>query len=296
MPAAPPSLLAIQIPGQSMSRSIAKLAPIPGYTAYAKCAAGVLESRSPLDYLAGEAITYWAVREHLRGLPSGQVTQIVEVGCGLGYLTFALNRAGYQTTGLDISQCAVHEATIKYGNYYVCADLAQYARLHAGEHDAVVLTEVIEHLADPDRFLRDCIQLLRSNGQLIITTPNRDAWAANVPWETEAPPVHLWWFSKKSLKILAARMGCSLSFIDMKCAPGSHLWRRWYADEIELLSCCPLLDEIGRVAVKPPPPPHTHRKLSARVRDRLRRLYWLPAARLGLAPSPRICAVMYREN
>ena len=33
--------------------------------------------------------------------------KVLDVGCGLGYLTYALNEAGYQATGIDVSSQAI---------------------------------------------------------------------------------------------------------------------------------------------------------------------------------------------
>ena len=39
--------------------------------------------------------------------------------------------------------------------------------------DAVIASEVVEHVANPIQFLQNCSKLLNPGGVLIITTPNR---------------------------------------------------------------------------------------------------------------------------
>jgi SAM-dependent methyltransferase len=264
---------------------------VPGYDRYAKFAAEAARSASPLDYLAGEDLAYWAVRERLRKRGRDAGARILEVGCGLGYLTYALNRHGYNATGLDISENAIKAATERFGNHYVCSDVRQYADSHAGKFDAVVLTEVIEHVSDPGPWLATCLRLLAPGGELIVSTPNREAWANNVPWEVEAPPVHLWWFSRRSFQVMAAKLNCALCFVDLRDAPGARTWHRWSIDEVELLGRCPLLDKNGEVDLKPPPV-LVRRSLQFRVRRRARSAIRGMLGRLRRGPSPRICAVM----
>jgi 2-polyprenyl-6-hydroxyphenyl methylase/3-demethylubiquinone-9 3-methyltransferase len=54
------------------------------------------------------------------------------------------------------------------------ADTAE-ALLAQGEplFDVVLNMEVIEHVADPERFLRDCVKLLKPGGLMIVATLNR---------------------------------------------------------------------------------------------------------------------------
>ena len=42
--------------------------------------------------------------------------------------------------------------------------------------DLIILAEVIEHLYDPDIVLSECYRILKTNGCLLITTPNLLSW------------------------------------------------------------------------------------------------------------------------
>ena len=55
--------------------------------------------------------------------------------------------------------------------------------------DLVVATDIIEHLIDTDRFLQDIQAMIKSEGHVIITTPNLGWWlnrlrllSGKVPW------------------------------------------------------------------------------------------------------------------
>ena len=218
---------------------------IPGYGRYAVYAREILKSEDPLGYLADQEVIYWGVRRRLEQLGKRNI-RILEIGSGLGYLTYALNKAGYHTTGIDISSSAIEKAISTYGaGHYLQADLFAYAQANIEQYDVVILTEVIEHLSDPYPFLRAGLSLLAPGGELLITTPNNAAYASDVVWEVEGPPVHLWWLSTHSFTAMANKIGCSLNFLDLSDFPAADTW---YVEQIPGSPCVskfPILDRNG---------------------------------------------------
>lgn len=189
---------------------------IHGYNRYNKYAEDVLNQKSPLAYLAKSEATYWCVKDYLDKKSGANKQRILEVGCGLGYLTYSLIKAGFNTTGLDISINSVERAKAKYGNYFVCADLESY-KVNV-KYDIIILTEVIEHLPNVYEILNLLNELLAEDGKILITTPNKSSYPENIPWFTDLPPVHLWWFSEKSMLKIADNIGFSVEFTDFsKC-------------------------------------------------------------------------------
>lgn len=185
---------------------------VPGYSRYWDYMEAVKKSKSPLDHLAGEEDIYWSVKKSIQTLCGDKTKKIIEIGSGLGYLTYSLNKAGYNATGLDISETAVNQAQQIFGDYYLCADLFQYAETHAGTFDIVIFTEVIEHVPDPILFVNAILKLLKQGGHAIITTPDKSLFPGDIVWETENPPVHFWWFSEDSLKLIAQKCKAKISF------------------------------------------------------------------------------------
>ena len=184
---------------------------LPGYSRYLKYAEQALNEKDPLKYLAQAEDIYWAIQQYFK---THKPRKILEIGSGHGYLTYALRCKGLDVTGLDISQTAVDAARKKYGDYFVCADLFHYCRSFQGHYDTVILTEVIEHVSDVKSFLKAIDLILQPGGDLVLTTPNRSLYPSDILWETEPPPVHLWWFSEKSLKVFANYLGYRLKLTD----------------------------------------------------------------------------------
>jgi SAM-dependent methyltransferase len=218
---------------------------VPGYSRYWGYMEGVKKSKSPLDYLAEEEDIYWSVKKSIQKLSADKTKKIIEIGSGLGYLTYSLNKAGYTATGLDISQTAVEQARQIFGDYYLCGDLFQYAETHAGTFDIVIFTEVIEHVPDPILFVNAILSLLKHGGHAIITTPDKSLFPGDIVWETENPPVHFWWFSEDSLKLIAQKCRANISFTRF-----SEFYKKKYLS-IDLKKCRnklpmqPVLDSSG---------------------------------------------------
>lgn len=64
-------------------------------------------------------------------------------------------------------------------------------------------------------FLENCIRLLKPNGRILFTTPNKDYFPNDSIWKTDMPPVHTFWFSRSSFNYLAHKYNLNLSFINL---------------------------------------------------------------------------------
>jgi SAM-dependent methyltransferase len=188
---------------------------VPGYSRYWKYAKIIKKVSKPLDYLAESHEDYWSVREALAMYVIDKTSaKILEIGSGLGYLTYSLIEAGYNVTGMDVSQTAVSQAINNFGDHYICADLFEYSKLAAESIDIVILTEVVEHVNNPIEFIKSILKLLKPGGRTIITTPNKSFYPGEVIWASDLPPVHCWWLSEDSMTYIAGKLDVNISFIN----------------------------------------------------------------------------------
>ncbi len=103
--------------------------------------------------------------------------RVLDGGCGGGLVAEALAREGFNVVGLDASLPSLraareHASRNGVSVAYLGGDVQ---RLPFGDEafDAVVLAELIEHVDDPDRLLRDVARVLAPGGLLLFDTPNR---------------------------------------------------------------------------------------------------------------------------
>jgi SAM-dependent methyltransferase len=194
---------------------------LPGYDRYERLRLMLPDSAEPLALLAGGEDVYWGVREALQPLlSSASRPRVLEIGSGMGYLTYALHRQGCDVVGIDHSVEAVQRATSTFGPLYRVAPAESLSSAGLGLFNAVISTEVIEHLQDPVGFVKDAAALLAPGGLLILTTPNRDLYPRDLAWHTDPAPVHLWWFSKTSLRRIAWACRLQPTFIDFSAFRG----------------------------------------------------------------------------
>lgn len=187
----------------------------PGYHRYWELSEDIKRVKDPLEYLTKKEMTYWAASKVIHEYSSTHKDpKILEVGSGLGYLTYAIKTAGFNISGLEISKTAVKIAAEKYGDFYICEDLFEYSKKNEKTYDIVLLTEVIEHVEDITSFISALSNLIKPAGQLIITTPNKSFYPQNTIWVSDLPPVHLWWLSEKSVKFIAGKLNLKVSFVD----------------------------------------------------------------------------------
>ncbi len=141
-------------------------------------------------------------------------SRILENGSGLGYLTYSLNKAGYDCNGIDYSDTATDFANKFFGRKYSQGTIETFSKSNDRKYDIVVATEVIEHVVDPNSFVENSLKVLKSGGKLIFTTPIKDIHPKGTIWETDYAPVHLWWFTEKGIEAIAKNNNASVKFVD----------------------------------------------------------------------------------
>ncbi len=96
--------------------------------------------------------------------------QILEVGCGTGWLAAELAAYG-RVTGLDLSDAAIAVARERYPEVEFRAFDASAAPLPGG-NDLVVASEVLEHVEQQAAFVERLVDAVAPGGFVLLTTPN----------------------------------------------------------------------------------------------------------------------------
>ncbi|MBS1745947.1 MAG: methyltransferase domain-containing protein [Bacteroidetes bacterium] len=103
-----------------------------------------------------------------------KTARILDVGCGNGVISRHLGRYGYNVTGIDVSEKAIEIAKKlnKYNNVRFETKSAEQLVAEGEKYDAIICSEVLEHLSNPDALLEVLNKSLTQNGKLLITVPN----------------------------------------------------------------------------------------------------------------------------
>ncbi len=113
---------------------------------------------------------YGEIRDDILPFVPDQTRDLLEVGCGRGATGAMLKeRLGCRVTGIELNPEAAREAA-SHLDRVVVGDV-EHLELD-GKYDAVVATELFEHLNYPEAFLEKMRDLLRSGGRIVLSTPN----------------------------------------------------------------------------------------------------------------------------
>jgi 2-polyprenyl-6-hydroxyphenyl methylase / 3-demethylubiquinone-9 3-methyltransferase len=103
---------------------------------------------------------------------------LLDVGCGGGLIAEPMRRMGFSVTAIDASSenigtARAHADMVGLEIAYRAATVEQIEAEGAGPFDVVLTMEVIEHVADPEAFVRACSRLVRPGGVMMVATLNR---------------------------------------------------------------------------------------------------------------------------
>jgi SAM-dependent methyltransferase len=116
--------------------------------------------------------------------PAAENAEVLDAGCGVGYGCAILAAGGARrVVGLDRSPEAILNARERAGDVaeFVLGDLGQLP-FEDDAFDLVTCFEAIEHVVDPERTLDELRRVLRPEGVLLISSPNRELFTPGNPF------------------------------------------------------------------------------------------------------------------
>lgn len=115
---------------------------------------------------------------------AGRSIKVIELGCGQGPNIFRLyhewgEKVDLHLYGVDllpknIKYCEIKKTLYKAKNVYFSIGNAEKIDLPESSFDILFCLEVIEHLINPKRALKEFYRILKPEGLAIITTPNKN--------------------------------------------------------------------------------------------------------------------------
>ena len=175
---------------------------------------------------------------------------IVDVGAGFGGLGLVANsKSSFRYVGFEPSESVA--AAARRRGVELRAELFGPDTMPESV-DAVVLDNVIEHVADPIALLRQCRSCLVPRGVLVVIAPNRrDVRRLSPRWRDAnhwIPPEHINYFTAPSLRTALEDLGLTVRPFGF-AALDRHEWRYWPRAALEQVKCYPFgLNMYGTVA------------------------------------------------
>jgi 2-polyprenyl-3-methyl-5-hydroxy-6-metoxy-1,4-benzoquinol methylase len=158
-----------------------------------------------------ERVLHWLRTILKYKIPPGQT---LELGCSHGGFVYALQMAGFQATGLELSPWVVNFAQQTFHIPVLQGEL-ETQNINRASLDAVILMDVLEHLPDPLKTISHCLDLLKPDGILLIQTPcypegkgYEEMLQENHPFlQMLQAPEHIFLFSQSSITRFFQQLG-----------------------------------------------------------------------------------------
>jgi len=159
------------------------------------------------------------------GLISG-AREMAELGCGHGLLQREIEKAyGREVTGFDLNEYALKQNVSQRSKVY-CYDIFRREETLRERFDVIFLFDVLEHIADEDRFVKALIFHLAPKGKLVVNVP-AGQWAYS---SYDKAAGHVRRYSVRTLERVLAASGLALkgwTYWGLPLVPALFLRKFW---------------------------------------------------------------------
>ncbi len=140
---------------------------------------------------------------------------ILEIGCGSGFVLSALKRKGYKKVfGAEPSKKAIALAD-KSLQKNIVPKLFSKSLFPGKKFSCIFILQTLDHVPNPEVFLKDCFAILKPGGYILSYHHNVASWSAN--FLGEKSPIfdieHTYLYSHKTTKLIFEKSGFTVSRI-----------------------------------------------------------------------------------
>lgn len=131
------------------------------------------------------------------GLYNGK---LLDIGAATGFFIAIAKKRGFDVTGIELSDFAARKGR-ENGLNVITGDLLDI-NFEPGSFDIVTMFDVLEHVPDPKKLIKEVSRILKPNGLIIINTPDAESLWAKIlgkRWQLIMPPEHINYFSPQNL-------------------------------------------------------------------------------------------------
>lgn len=151
--------------------------------------------------------------------------KVLDAACGEGYGAALLARSAASVLGIDLSAETVAHAQARYGSdrlRFQQGDVRTLDAVADASIDLVVSFETLEHLAEHDALLATFARVLKPDGLLLVSTPDRRTYTE---LSGEVNPHHVRELYREEFEALLARHFARFRLYGQRVVAHSVLWR-----------------------------------------------------------------------
>lgn len=143
--------------------------------------------------------------KRITGIKSGY---LLDIGSGSGYFLARMKDIGWQVKGIEINEKARETSSSGFGVEVLPPE--QLTLLGDESFDCITFWHVLEHLSNPELFLKNALRLLKPGGFCIVALPNCRSFDTEYYkqyWAAFDVPRHFWHFTPESFSFLSGKAG-----------------------------------------------------------------------------------------
>lgn len=150
--------------------------------------------------------------------------RVLDAACGEGYGAALLAGTAAAVLGVDLSPETIAHARARYGSLpnlsFQVGDVTELPE-GLGRFDLIVSFETLEHVAEQERMLAGFARLLRDDGLLLVSSPERRVYSEKTGYRN---PYHVRELSREELEALLGRHFPAFRLYGQKLLFQSALW------------------------------------------------------------------------
>jgi SAM-dependent methyltransferase len=180
---------------------------------------GEVEKRGYQDYDADKKSVLPEFAYFLERLEKATPARdLLDIGAATGIFIECAIQRGWKARGLELSAYAAEAGRAK-GLDIACTALEDVGEDAYRGTSVVTMWDVVEHFRDPVQAFGVLARIIPTDGLIMFATPQSDSIFARMMgkmWTLLAPPQHLHYFSRKSMKDLLERNGFEIVSIEWR--------------------------------------------------------------------------------
>mgnify|MGYP001575149621 FL=1 len=128
--------------------------------------------------------------------------KLLDVGCATGDLLSAAQSMGFDVYGAEVSKQGLDICRKKFGKNKIFESHLITNNIKKNSFDIIILSDVIEHIVEIDKFIESIWNALKDNGFLMLTTPDTNSISKKLMQSKwfHYKIEHLYYFNNSNIK------------------------------------------------------------------------------------------------
>lgn len=102
--------------------------------------------------------------------------KLLDIGCATGEMMRAAQNRGFDVYGVEISPFGIKRCREMFGEHKIIGHSLQKNDFQESFFDVIVLSDLLEHIREPQEFIAMVTRLLKPGGIVMVVTPDTSSW------------------------------------------------------------------------------------------------------------------------